>query len=350
MLRSFAITAPFLVCVFWFAIFLLYSPKGNRSQRFLCFFFATCTILYFCHYCYFYGKESIILEVLWTICTLSVYPLYYEYLRRLTKGSSAPAHLVLMLLPGILVGLSKFFVPFGVADIARQILNTVQLILVCFPGIRLLRTFSREISENYADVGERDVRGIRVLLLAFVLTSAVSAIANILGRQFFFFKDVSVNVFSAVFSTLLFLLGYMGLMQTFSFEQLHKDNPLDEGRQKPDGLGEKLEELMNVRKLYLKHDLKINDVAIALGTCRTYVSNHINQSCGCTFSEYINRKRIEYAKTLLTDGSPDKMAGIAHKSGFSTEQSFYANFRKYVRTSPLEWMKKNSRVQNNPSK
>ena len=341
MLHSLAITTPFLVCLFWFALFLLHASKGNQAQRFLCFFFATAAILYFCHLYYFSSRESLILEALWTICSLSVYPLYYEYLRRLTKGSSTPVHLVLMLIPGILVGLSKFFVPFNIAEIARQILNTVQMILVCFLGIRLLRTFSQEISKNYADTKERDVKSIRVLLLAIVLTSVISVIASILGRRFCFSKDVIVNTFSLIFSTLLFMLGYIGLTQTFSFEQLCNDTPSDNSGQEPDSLGEKLEELMTARNLYLTHDLKINDVAIALGTCRTYVSNHINQSYGCTFSEYINRKRIEYAKSLLQDGSTDKMVSIAQKSGFSTEQSFYTNFKKYVHTSPHEWMKKN---------
>lgn len=341
MFHSLAITAPFLVCLLWFVLFLLHFSKGNQAQRFLCIFFATTTILYFCHFYYFSSRESIILEALWTICSLSVYPLYYEYLRRLTKGSSAPAHLILMLIPGILIGLSKFFLPFNVSEIARQILNMLQMILVCFLGIRLLRAFSRKISENYADTKGKDINGIRVLLLAFSLASATSGLANILGRQFCFSKDVIVNAFSVIFSTLLFMLGYIGLAQTFSFEQLCKDTPPDKGGEEPDSLGEKLEELMTTKKLYLTHDLKINDVAIALGTCRTYVSNHINQSCGCTFSEYINRKRIEYAKGLLYDGTPDKMICIAHKSGFSTEQSFYTNFKKYVHTSPLEWMKKN---------
>lgn len=341
MFHSLAITAPFLVCLFWLALFLLHASKGNQAQRFLSCFFATATILYFCHFYYFTGRVSVILEILWTICSLSVYPLYYEYIRRLTKGSSTPAHLTLMLIPGIMVGLAKFFVPFNVADIARQILNTAQMILVCLLGIRLLRAFSREISENYADTKERDVNGIRVLLLAFVLTSVASGIANILGRQFCFSKDAIVNTLSVIFSTLLFLLGYIGLTQNFSFEQLCSDNPPDEGGQEPDSLGEKIEKLMAIEKLYLTHDLKINDVAIALGTCRTYVSNYINQSYGCTFSEYINRRRIEYAKSLLKDGSIDKMVCIAHKCGFSTEQSFYTNFKKYVHTSPFEWMKKN---------
>lgn len=276
------------------------------------------------------------------IRSLSVYPLYYEYLRRLTKGESTPARLALLLLPGILVGLSKLVIPFKIADAARQILNIVQMVLVCWFGIRLLRTFSREVSEVYADTEGKDAKGARSLLLAFVLTSVVSGVANILGRQFYFDKDVLVVVFALIFTVLLFLLGYIGFIQTFSCEQLRKDSPFDEDRQVPDSLGERLEELMTVQKFFLTHDLKINDVALALGTCRTYVSNYINHHCGCTFSEYINRKRIEYAKTLLMERAPDKMSGIAHESGFSTEQSFYSNFKKYVHASPLEWVKRNS--------
>lgn len=114
--------------------------------------------------------------------------------------------------------------------------------------------------------------------------------------------------------------------------------PEMETAEEKDELEQKIEMLMTEKRVYLMKNLKIGDMANEVGSCRTYVSNYINNKYGYTFLEYINRHRIEYAKELMRLPDPEKMWIVAEKAGFSSEQSFYRNFRKFVGMNPAEWL------------
>lgn len=100
----------------------------------------------------------------------------------------------------------------------------------------------------------------------------------------------------------------------------------------------RINELMETRKMFLNPYLKITDVADALGTNRTYVSNSINAAKGCTFNVFINSYRVEYAKELMRKNPEMKMAEIWTASGFSTETSFFRNFKLFTDMTPKEWI------------
>lgn len=94
---------------------------------------------------------------------------------------------------------------------------------------------------------------------------------------------------------------------------------------------------MKEDKLFKEQNLKITDVADRLNSCRTYVSNCINQSKGETFSDYVNRLRIEEATAILSAEKDIKNIVIAELVGFANEQSFYRNFKKFTGMTPSEW-------------
>lgn len=52
-------------------------------------------------------------------------------------------------------------------------------------------------------------------------------------------------------------------------------------------------------------------MAKRLCVCRTYVSRYINTEYGCSFSDYINRMRVDYAKTLMQETPNPKFIAIA---------------------------------------
>ena len=109
-----------------------------------------------------------------------------------------------------------------------------------------------------------------------------------------------------------------------------------------DELNAKIEHLMVTKAYYLQHNITLTDVAREVGSCRTYVSNYINKEMHCSFSDYVNRLRIEHAKMVMLQharhGGASKFSVIAIDVGFSGEQSFYRNFRKFTGMTPLEWL------------
>ena len=347
MLRSLFCFIPFFVCLFWFTTFITHYRKCDTAKKVLTWFLCICVVLYFCHALFFTVGLSHPMECLWTLCSLSVYPLYYAYICNLVSRPNTPHKLFLILLPGIIVAVAKYFYPGDTVDNARKILFAIQVFIVIYFGYRKLHTFDRDIANVYADTEGRDTTAVKHLLIAFVITSLCSAIANALGRQYFAQSDWMVFAVLTPFSVMLFALSYIGFIRDFSFEQFAEDSK--EYTEQPTGnttaieereVGNSIEKFFITKQLYLTPNLKIGDVAKSTGICRTYISNYINQTKGMSFSDYINSLRVEHAKNLLSSNVENtKIATIATRSGFSSEQSFYRNFHKFTGMNPLEWVK-----------
>ena len=94
--------------------------------------------------------------------------------------------------------------------------------------------------------------------------------------------------------------------------------------------------LMEEKRLYLTPNLKLTDVADALGVSRSAVSACINAQ-GSTFSQLVNDYRLQHAKELLLSDSGKKMATISLESGFSNERSFFRVFKDATGMTPKEW-------------
>jgi AraC-like DNA-binding protein len=93
---------------------------------------------------------------------------------------------------------------------------------------------------------------------------------------------------------------------------------------------------MTDERLYLQPDLKVTDLAKALNTNRVYVQQAIGRSLGTTFSEYVNRRRIDHAVALMKSQPEKSILDIALMSGFSSQASFYRNFNHFLHCSPKE--------------
>lgn len=347
MLRTLFSFTPFYVCLFWLITFVIHYRKCDTAKRMLTGFLCTCVVLYFCHALYFTIGLPHPMECLWTLCSLSVYPLYYAYICCLVSRPNAPFKLFLLLLPGITVAAAKFLFPGGAADSARQLLFAVQVLVVVYAGYRKLRTFDREIADVYADTDGRDTTAVKRLLIAFMVTSLCSAVANALGRPYFAQNDWMTLAAITPFSVMLFTISYIGFTRDFPYEQFVEDSRENIGppseatpAMEESKVGKSIGEFLVAQQLYLTPNLKIGDVAKATGICRTYISNYMNQTKGMSFSDYINSLRVEHAKTLLSQNTENaKIVTIATRSGFSSEQSFYRNFHKFTGMKPLEWVK-----------
>lgn len=101
---------------------------------------------------------------------------------------------------------------------------------------------------------------------------------------------------------------------------------------------ERVCQLMENERLYLRNDLKLQDVAVRLGTNSTYISECINNGRGQSFSQFVNAYRVRHAQKLLSLQPDKKTAQVANESGFSTEASFFRNFKVVTGMTPREWL------------
>ena len=195
----------------------------------------------------------------------------------------------------------------------------------------------------------------------------LSGIANQIGRDFFIQEPWLVIIVSVIFSSMIFAVAYVGNKQRFTAEDFLRDEErvVDEdklafatkdaascdaevpGAEVPGNLeflllGQSICRTIESQQLFRRKGLLITDVARLTGSNRTYISQYLNQELHISFSDFINARRVEYAKSLLTSTAPAYSTfEIIEMSGFTNEVSFYRIFKKHTGTTPKQWSKLN---------
>lgn len=107
-------------------------------------------------------------------------------------------------------------------------------------------------------------------------------------------------------------------------------------------LREKLETLMQKKKLYLNPLLKLKDLATALNTPVHQLSYLFNMSMHLRYNDYISHLRIEEFKSIISqkDYSQYTIEALAERCGFSSKTSFFRNFKQQEGITPSEYIRK----------
>lgn len=87
--------------------------------------------------------------------------------------------------------------------------------------------------------------------------------------------------------------------------------------------------------------LNIEDVAVRLGTNRTYLSSYIKATYQMSFREWIAGLRIEYAKGLFISHPKMTVSEVSEASGFLSLSYFTKIFSEKEGASPSKWRKAN---------
>jgi len=341
-----------MICLVWLIVYAVDYREASRPRRLLTFFVLVCTLLYFCHAWFFMAEEWHygVLDALYLFCNLAVYPLFYCYILVLTKGDNFRPAMFLVLLPAVVFAVLAYLTRGHetVLTIAKVIF-ALEVVLVAVFGFRALEQFNREVRNYYSDPEGRTLSSTTVLLICFAVFAVLSSIANMIGRDAF--RDsLLLGIPSLAFSTMLFALFHVSARIRFSARDFHQEVKADDAAAPVEEepvvdeeealLEAKIAAVMETQKLYLTPGLKISDVALAVGSNRTYVSNAVNDVAKMSFSDYVNSRRVEYAKQKMAEAEGDHMLSmIATESGFASFPSFYRAFVKFTGTSPSEWMK-----------
>lgn len=147
----------------------------------------------------------------------------------------------------------------------------------------------------------------------------------------------------------LFCLGYVVYFRPAFFEgqSLEKRSVANEQflNYDPEKAVVDLKYLFDVKKIYLKPKLTVEEVASELGLPDRYLSYLINNVCNSNFSTFVNTYRVnEVLGRLKNPRELNKnLLGIALDSGFGSKSSFNAAFRSITGQSPSAYLSKNSK-------
>ena len=99
-----------------------------------------------------------------------------------------------------------------------------------------------------------------------------------------------------------------------------------------------IEKKVEGEELYLNKDLTLTDLAKAIGTNRTYLSDYFCNHKHTTFYDYINQLRIEQMAIPMIQQHPEyTVEYVASESGFKHVSTFRRAFTKLTGKSPSQY-------------
>lgn len=384
MWHDLVIYTPMYVTAFW-AIVLLTSPrKKNLPKYFLGLFMVVAFMVYFSHTLYFKQQFGVylFLDPVYTFSSLSVYPLYFWYIKLLTAETQINYKNLWLLAPAIFFALVTWLVYLFMSDagkseylnlfllkraelselsrwpkiqaivfICGRIVFSVQIVLFLFYGRKLVIQYNYRIANFYSNLEDKTILWVKYLLYSFVATSLMSLMFNIIGRSVFIDHSVWLLFPSTIFSVLLFFIGLQGHLQNHTVQQLHEDEKQETATGVHSWNSEKLQnsliDLFEKEKIYRDANLKITYVSSRLNTNRTYISKMINHEFEVTFSEFVNRYRVQEAKELIENDSKQMFSlnYISESAGFGSLSSFIRIFKDVTGKTPGHFRKHNNSKQ-----
>jgi len=235
------------------------------------------------------------------------------------------------------------------SDYGLDLMNNIQLGVIAVFSIYYIYAlvqYNRWLNENYADLENKQVWHSLLLLLALLLIYE-TYVTNPGDMS----KEYMAQVFTLVI--IAFLLWRVETLSELTINygnaskvSMSEENGMEQSFTRdlviPSNIGSMLERHCEATQLYLQHDLTLQQLAIAIGSNRTYLSKYFAQQ-DITYNSYINRLRILHFMLLYRDSCASSRsvtaAELALQSGFHSYSTFAAAFKHFNGQTVTTWMK-----------
>ena len=200
-----------------------------------------------------------------------------------------------------------------------------------------VRKYGRWLRDNYADLERKEVWLTHVLSLLFMLLIILYA-----------FVDINTILLMFIMQFTGLVLFVLLLWRVETLPQLDAiltpdPSPKEKGASTVDL--EQVERLLNEHcvapQLYLQHELSRKQLAQAVGTNRSYLSQYFSRQ-GITYNTYINNLRINHFiksyEVSVAAGQPVSAQQLAYESGFNSYRTFSRAFTERMGQSVADWM------------
>ena len=223
-----------------------------------------------------------------------------------------------------------------------------------------VRQYGLWLRDNYADLERKEVWLTHLLSLVFMLLFILYALVDI---------NTILLMFLMHFTQLalfVLLLWRVETLPSLSLSPGPSSLPLSPSKGREDstplptwggvggeapGGGSSLLDLAQIERLlaehcvapqlYLQHDLSLQQLAQAIGTNRSYLSQYFSRQ-GITYNTYINNLRINHFisryEEAVAAGQPIVVQQLASESGYRSYSTFSLAFKQRTGQSVTVWM------------
>jgi AraC-like DNA-binding protein len=243
----------------------------------------------------------------------------------------------------------------------NQVISMLHIVFQSFFLFYYLR-FEKKLYEEFSEVESLRIQWLKKFLMLTLMATIIAVIS-------FFASSWKVPILSRLYSfhfigivLLFYWLSYKALTQPVLFgivKEVSSPQPAPATTPEPEEKYRKstleigqltsiFEEVKNVllaQQLYLKNDLTLIQLSVAVGVPRHQLSQAINSCYSGNFFDLINDYRIEAFKQFATQPGKKHLSllGIAQEAGFNSKASFYAVFKKKTGMTPAEYLQNQSK-------
>jgi AraC-like DNA-binding protein len=212
-------------------------------------------------------------------------------------------------------------------------------VLVAVLLLRSTRNFNRYIKMNYSYTETISISWLRtvvvMLLMLLALWSAVTVFDWGLGRSVCYVSSIAIFTYIYLRTMRHHVVAVPDMLAPSAHRMETEDG--DATKAETACFIEKLREAMDVQRIYLNPVLTLREVAVAVGTNRSYLSEYLNRELKTNFYDYINKYRILEAEKLLLQNPAAKMEEVAELCGFNSRSTFLRSFEKATGTTPAKF-------------
>lgn len=205
---------------------------------------------------------------------------------------------------------------------------------------------SREIKEN----GKNQLKWMKTITMTLLGLCLIWAVFSLMDLFFNSNHYEYYYILWVAIAITIYALGHLGLYHfgKLQYEQLTgKSNlktvaEISKKTENKSDLIISFENLITENKRLTDSSLSLNDVASELDLNKSYLSRVINSELEISFSNYVNRLRIEEAKSCMSVPKFNhySLISIGLEVGFNSKSAFNSAFKKFTGLTPSEYREK----------
>lgn len=396
MLKHLTLLAPTIVSLFWMLFFFLHRKEGSRTHNVWMAAMVVIAVSMTASGAYWYIGDDYNhywkLDILETFSTLSFIPAIYFYFKTLTgdQGKHSVLKACLLLFPPVFIGGvtafgylylgedqaaafarnlvegtgdERFFPDNAFFRAAHLLVNEytysaaflLQAVFVVIYAARRLFRYRKRLEDFFSNVDGKDMRHNWAVLWGILVLMLLSAIIASSGYLLYIEYDIWSSIIPVLFAAVLYFICYHVYRSGYNAESFERELAVSDLQATGHGYGSmndtdtdipdplfarilpELTRVMSEDKMFLKSDLRLDEVAQKIQTNRTYISRVIREQYGCNFSDYVNGMRVGYAKELAIQNPNYTQECIAGESGFTNSSTFSRTFKKLEDMTFRQW-------------
>ena len=201
-----------------------------------------------------------------------------------------------------------------------------------------VRKYGRWLRDNYADLENKEVWQSFIILALFLLFFVMYSSTSVGSRVLVCLLQIACII---IVGLLLWRVETLPELTANAVPEAEREILEQEQKQKASKMDSLLKKHCENRQLYLQNDLTLAQLAGAIGTNRTYLSQHFAQQ-GITYNAYINGLRIRHFVHLYekaaADGRTFTAQQLSSESGYRSYSTFSATFKQIMGTTVTAWI------------